>query len=619
MRKIKIITDSTCDLNDQELQKYDIEVVPLLVSFGSQTYQDRIEINTRQLYSLVDQVGELPKTAARNPGYFMNIFSKYIDEGYDVLCILISSELSSTYQSAHIASLEFDKDRIRVVDSRNLSTGIGLILLKAAKYREEGKSLLDKDPHLKAIIEAEMTMTDGNEVATMIFTSGTTGTPKGVMLTHRNFLAQLEIIPTVLPGKPNEMWLSVLPVWHSFERCIQYVVIALRSGIAYSKPLASVMLSDFATIKPQWMCGVPRLWESLVTGVYRSMKKAGGMKYAMFNFFISVGKKFAWCKSHLTGCVCQFKRRLRFFDAIVAVIPFILLLPLYALGDVLVFKKIREKLGGNFIAGISGGGALQKDVDEFYSAIGFTLIEGYGMTETAPILSLRNFKKPRKGCVGEVLPCCEIKIVAEKYGKIVSSEPLPPGKKGLILARGDQIMKGYFNRPDLTEQIIDKDGWLNTGDLGMMSYDNEIKITGRAKDTIVLLGGENIEPAVIEGELKGSDFIESVVVMGQDKKYLGALIVPSKENVMTWAAENGVPNEFYEGVLESAEVKNLIQSEIDIKINSSKEFRTCERIYKFVLLQESFKVGEELSAKQEMMRHKIAEKYAKEIERIFSE
>ena len=484
---------------------------------------------------------------------------------------------------------------------------------------EEGKNLLDKDPHLKAIIEAEMTMTDGNEVATMIFTSGTTGTPKGVMLTHRNFLTQLEIIPDVLPAKPNEMWITVLPIWHSFERCIQYVVIALRSGIAYSKPLASVMIADFATIKPQWMCGVPRLWESLVTGVYRSMKKAGGIKYAMFKFFISVGKKFAWCKAHLTGCVCQYKRRLRWLDSVVAVIPFILLLPLNALGDVLVFKKIREKLGGKFIAGISGGGALQKEVDEFYSAIGFNLLEGYGMTETAPILSLRNFKKPRKGCVGEVLPCCEIKIVAEKYGKIVSSEPLPPGKKGLILARGDQIMKGYFNRPDLTEQIIDKDGWLNTGDLGMMSYDNEIKITGRAKDTIVLLGGENIEPAVIEGELKGSDFIESVVVMGQDKKYLGALIVPSKENVMAWAAENGVPNEFYEGVLESAEVKNLIQSEIDIKINSSKEFRTCERIYKFVLLQESFKVGEELSAKQEMMRHKIAEKYAKEIESIFSE
>ena len=484
---------------------------------------------------------------------------------------------------------------------------------------EDGKNLLDKDPHLKAIIESEMQMTDGDEVATMIFTSGTTGTPKGVMLTHRNFLAQLEIIPNVLPAKENEMWMSVLPIWHSFERCIQYIVIALKSGVAYSKPVASVMLSDFATIKPQWMCGVPRLWESLVTGVYRSMKKTGGIKYAMFKFFISVGKKYSWLKSHLTGSVCQFKRRLRFLDVIFSAIPFLLLYPLNALGDVLVFKKIREKLGGKFVAAISGGGALQKEVDEFYSAIGFKLLEGYGMTETAPILSLRNFKKNRKGCVGEVLPCVEIKIVSESHGKIVSSEPLPPGKKGLIMARGDQIMKGYFNRPDLTEQIIDKDGWLNTGDLGMLSYDNEIKITGRAKDTIVLLGGENIEPAVIESELKASTFIESVVVLGQDKKYLAALIVPEKDAVMEWAAENGVPNEYYEGVLESAEVKNLIQSEIDNKINSSKSFRTCERIYKFALLQESFKVGEELSAKQEMMRHKIAEKYSKQIEGLFEE
>ena len=510
----------------------------------------------------------------------------------------------------------FDECSEEVLDFANEQ---GLKVLFYKDLLEDGKNLLDKDPHLKAIVESEMSMTDGNEVATMIFTSGTTGTPKGVMLTHRNFLAQLEIIPNVLPAKADETWLSVLPIWHSFERCIQYIVIALRSAVAYSKPVASVMLSDFATIKPQWMCGVPRLWESLVTGIYRSMKKTGGIKYAMFKFFVSVGKKFAWCKAHLTGCVCQFKRRLRFLDAVIAVIPFVLLLPLNALGNILVFKKIRQKLGGNFVAGISGGGALQREVDEFYSAIGFNLLEGYGMTETAPILSLRDYRKPRKGCVGVVLPCVEIKIVAESHGQVVSGEPLPPGKKGLIMARGDQIMKGYYNRPDLTEQIIDKDGWLNTGDLGMLTYDNEIKITGRAKDTIVLLGGENIEPAVIEDELKGSEFIESVVVLGQDKKYLAALIVPSKENVMSWAAENGVPNEYYEGILESAEVKNLIQSEIDNRINSSKDFRTCERLYKFVLLQESFKVGEELSAKQEMMRHKIAQKYAKQIAGLFEE
>lgn len=143
MRKIKIITDSTCDLRDEEIQKYDIEVVPLLVGFSHETYQDRVEINTKQLYSLVEQYGELPKTAARNPEYFVNVFKKYVEQDYDVLCILISSELSSTFQSAYIASTEFDSDRVKVVDSRNLSSGIGLVLLKAAKFREEGKSLLE--------------------------------------------------------------------------------------------------------------------------------------------------------------------------------------------------------------------------------------------------------------------------------------------------------------------------------------------------------------------------------------------------------------------------------------------------------------------------------------------
>ncbi len=143
MRKIKIITDSTCDLMEAEIQKYDIEVVPLLVSFGNQTYQDRIEINSKQLYSLVDKFGELPKTAARNPEYFIHVFQKYVDEGYDVLAIMLSSHLSSTFQSAYLAATEFDSERVKVVDSKNLSSGIGLVLLKAAKYRDEGKSLAE--------------------------------------------------------------------------------------------------------------------------------------------------------------------------------------------------------------------------------------------------------------------------------------------------------------------------------------------------------------------------------------------------------------------------------------------------------------------------------------------
>ena len=294
-----------------------------------------------------------------------------------------------------------------------------------------------------------------------------------------------------------------------------------------------------------------------------------------------------------------------------------MLSPLYALGNVLVYKKIRGKLGGRIVCALSGGGALQPDIDAFYQAIGFPLIEGYGITEAAPVLSVRWPFKARLGCVGQVFPCAEVKIVAEEHGKIVSDVPLPPGKKGLVLARGRQIMKGYYKRPDLTEQAIDNGGWLNTGDLGIMTYDGEIKITGRAKDTIVLLGGENIEPQVIESALCSSDFIESVVVMGQDKKYLGALIVPSKDNIVNYASEHGLTTEDYEELLNSQPILNLIRNEIDSKVSAEAGFRVCERIYRFALLQNSFTVGRELSGKQEMMRHKIVDLYKKEIESLF--
>ena len=178
-------------------------------------------------------------------------------------------------------------------------------------------------------------------------------------------------------------------------------------------------------------------------------------------------------------------------------------------------------------------------------------------------------------------------------------------------------MKGYYKRPDLTESAIDKDGWFNTGDLGMMTYDNEIKITGRAKDTIVLLGGENIEPSGIEGAMCASPYIETAVLVGQDKKYLGALIVPVKDAVMAYAKENNIAYENYEVLLETPEILNLIREHIDARFNQASDFRTCERVFKFSLLSESFSVGKELSGKQELMRHKIFELYQKEINSLF--
>ena len=483
---------------------------------------------------------------------------------------------------------------------------------------KKGEQIVAENPAArKSEIEAEMEMTSPDDVATIIFTSGTTGTPKGVMLTHNNYISQLSVIHDFIHCKEGDWWMTILPVWHVFERLIQYVAVHMKCGLAYSKPAAPVLLPDMAVIRPQWICGVPRLWEALASGVIRTMKKTGGITFKLFKFFIGAGSLYAKMHDYVFGNIPQFKKRCRFLDSILGLVPWLLLWPLHKLGDVLVFKKIRAKMGGRISIAISGGGALQKDIDDFYRAIGLNLLEGYGMSETAPVVSFRDHRHPRPGVVGVIFPTMDVRIVAEEHGTIKSMEHLGPGKQGLIVLRSPQVMKGYYKRPDLTEKVLDKDGWLNTGDLGMLTLDNEIKITGRAKDTIVLLDGENIEPGIIESALMESDYIENIMVTGQDKKYLGALIVPVKDALISFASENNLAYTSYENLLTLPEVNELFQGIINQKITAANGFRLCEKIFKFKLLPKSFEAGIELSAKLEMMRYKIADTYKEEINSLF--
>lgn len=505
------------------------------------------------------------------------------------------------------------------IKNQTEKAGIKLIqfnsLLQTAKNEYSSQ-----EEKIKTEIENDIKNVKKDDVATIIFTSGTTGTPKGVMLTHENYLAQLSVVHNFLPTRPGDIWLSVLPVWHSFERLIQYVAILMKNTLAYSKPIAHILLSDFEVIRPQWMCGVPRLWESLEKGVKKAMKKKGGISLVLFNFFVKVGSLYADTKDKVTAHVCRITKRNRFLDFLAGIIPFILLWPLKKLGDALVFKKLRAKFGGRLDVAISGGGALQKEVDDFYRAVGLNLLEGYGLTETAPVLSFRHPKLARQGCVGGVFPSVEAKIVKEENGVALDDKPLPPGVQGLIFVKSKeqkQIMKGYYKRPDLTEKVIDKDGWFNTGDLGIMTWDGELKITGRAKDTIVLLGGENIEPSILESELLQNDFIESVMVVGQDKKYLGALIVPNKEKLKEYAETEGISYNEIEDLLKNNKITALYDEIVQELINSKRGFRICEKIYKIALLPKSFEVGVELSAKQEMMRFKIYEQYKDIISSLF--
>lgn len=464
-------------------------------------------------------------------------------------------------------------------------------------------------PLIEEIIETG----EAGDLATIIFTSGTTGDPKGVMLTQENFLVQVEHMTERISIDSTDIWLSVLPVWHSFERIIQYVSALNLCALGYSKPIGSVMLKDFAALKPTWMTSVPRIWDALLAGIYRKVNSAPGTKKALFYFFEKVGTLHKALDNRVKSRQPRFVKRNRNIDRAVAFLPWLALYPLKALGSVLVFKNIRKMFGGRFVAGVSGGGALPSHVDNFFSAAGILLLEGYGLTESAPILALRYQKNPVPGTIGPVFPTgiTEMKIVDEE------GNTLPPGEKGVLHAKGPQIMKGYLKKPELTAEAIDEDGWLNTGDLAIVTHDGEFKIVGRAKDTIVLLGGENIEPSPIESKMSESVYIQRAVALGQDKKYLSALIVADMENLKTYAIQNNISFTEESELADSAEIQDLIAREIAERINQSNGFKSFERICRFKILTKPFEVGKELSGKQDIKRHAIDEIYKKEIEAVF--
>jgi len=462
-----------------------------------------------------------------------------------------------------------------------------------------------------SFLEEKAARGEGEDVCTIIFTSGTTGEPKGVMLTHNNFLHQVLNIKSVANIEVGDIWLSVLPVWHSFERVIQYVALGAATTIAYSKPVGKIMLMDLQKLNPQWMASVPRIWAAIESGVSRNIKAKGRVSWILYNFFLSLSLLHQGMQNRLQGRVADFKKVSSLPYYILYPLPWIFLFPLRALGNKLIFSKIQEKVGTGFKAGISGGGALPPRLYQFFKAIGIQILEGYGLTETAPVVAFSPQHHPVMGVVGPAWPGTEIRIIDEK-GEIAGA-----GVKGVVHLRGPQVMKGYYRKEELTAQIIDSEGWLNSGDLGIMTVRGELKIIGREKDTIVLLGGENVEPVPMEQKLAESPYIEQAVIVGQDQKYLAALIVPDFDTLEEYAKENGLAYENRIHLRDVHTILELLTGEVNSLISEKNGFRSFERIYKFAVLRKAFEVGKELSGKQDLKRHAIEQMYAKEIKGLF--
>jgi long-chain acyl-CoA synthetase len=280
------------------------------------------------------------------------------------------------------------------------------------------------------------------------------------------------------------------------------------------------------------------------------------------------------------------------------------------LGDMLVFRSLKERLGGRFVAGVSGGGALPPYVDGFFQAAGIKLLEGYGLTETGPVLAVRYETGPVPGTVGPLLPDIEYRVVADDGTEV------GPNRKGVLYVRSPQMMLGYYKKPEETAQVLE-DGWLNTGDLVVFTHSGPLRVLGRVKETIVLLGGENVEPTPIEDTLVQSDFIEQAMVVGQDKKFLGALIVPNFERLEEFAAQEGISYIERRDLAANARTQELIHAEIQSLVNHKKGFKTFEQIFRFTLLTDQFEVGVELTQTLKKKRDVIGERYRREIEALF--
>jgi long-chain acyl-CoA synthetase len=447
-----------------------------------------------------------------------------------------------------------------------------------------------------------------DDLFTIIYTSGTTGTPKGVQLTHANMASQIRNLPFSL--RPGEKLLSILPIWHSYERVFEMVAISMGACTYYTT--IRTITEDLKKVSPNVMASAPRLWENLYLKLMARVEQSSPVKRALFHAARSTcshvkraERFFRGQELDTTGRSLSENFRRGFSHSLRWLLCFI---P-YRILDQIVLSKLRAAVGcSEFRGTISGGGALQPHVDEFFNFIGIPVLEGYGLTETSPVLAVRTWENLVIGTVGPLYPETEVRIVDLNTGEILYPDPSRRdrgcGRRGEIHVRGPQIMQGYYKNPEGTARVL-RDGWFNTGDIGMITFNRCLKILGRSKDTIVLLNGENVEPIPIEAKLSSSPLVDHCMVTGQDAKHLGALIVPSIEGFRT----RDVIGANLAELSASAQARVIMETEIRALICQDTGFKSFERIADFRFVTKPFEAGDELTNTFKLKRHVITDKY----------
>ncbi|MCQ2753935.1 MAG: AMP-binding protein [bacterium] len=439
----------------------------------------------------------------------------------------------------------------------------------------------------------------------ILFTSGTTGNPKGVVLSHLASIYQIEIAHSGFLSMPGENTLQILPIWHAYERIGEFYYISRGCHLHYTT--LKKKKNDLAKYNINTLMSVPRIWEALRGGIYQKLRQSSPTAYKIFDFAIKVSIAYKTHKMYGERRITN-KVSYHALSTVRHRIMRTLYKPMHELFYKTLYKKIKEAAGLSTIrASLSGGGALSMQDELFYDAIGIDLRTGYGLTETSPVLTLRSVQdKNFLGSAGKPVPGTDIKIVDPQTFK-----PLPKFTKGLVIAKGPQVMKRYYKDEKATQNAMTEDGYFITGDLGWLTNENNLVLVGRLKETIVLSSGENVEPVPIEEAILLSPYIDQIVLVGQDQNGVGALIVPSKEALEKCGITNMANVKSYkDGNFNNPELEELIKKEINSKIMNKPNLRVFEKVKQFAILKDSFTIENGLlSMTQKIKRNKVFEKY----------
>ncbi|MEX0834675.1 MAG: AMP-dependent synthetase/ligase, partial [Nitriliruptor sp.] len=418
-----------------------------------------------------------------------------------------------------------------------------------------------------------------SDVATIVYTSGTTGRPKGCVITHGNFVWDATQVESGAREffKEGERTLLFLPLAHIFARVIQTSSIRAGVTLGYSTGIPNLM-EELGMFKPTFLIAVPRVFEKVFNGAQQ--KAHAGGKGAIFDKAAAVAEEYS--RATTSGSKVPIGLKLK-----------------HTVFDKLVYSKLRDAIGGNVRYAVSGGAALGERLGHFFNGVGILILEGYGMTENTAGATINRPDAFRIGSVGKPIPGSSVRIAED----------------GEILLKGGHVFKGYFKNDEATRETVSDDGWLHTGDIGQLDGEGFLRITGRKKEIIVTAGGKNVAPAVLEDRARAHPLISQVMVVGDDQPFIAALVTIDPEAFPAWAEANGKSGESVADLVDDEDLRGEIQNAID---DANKAVSKAESIRTFRILPDDFEVGVELSQKMSVKRHVVGEKYADVIDGIYS-